>query len=62
MNKLVILSILALCAFTLPYKDQLALVNSLEVGRDEEPSAWTCVGCDDSNRPLLTNVIEDKVK
>lgn len=63
MNKLLlVVAMVVMTVFTLPYKDQLALVNSLEVGRDEDPTAWTCVGCDDSNRPIRTQVIEDKVK
>lgn len=62
MRKIVVLSVLVFLALSLPYRDQLALVNSLQVGRDEEPIDWTCVGCDESNKPIHTEVIEDKVK
>lgn len=39
------------CAFlavvsSIPYRDQIALLNSLEVGRKEEPEVWQCFGCD----------------
>lgn len=41
----------------LPFKHQIALVNSLEVGRLEDPMGWTCVGCDDDNKPIYSIVI-----
>jgi hypothetical protein len=31
--------------FTIPFAEQRALVNSLQVGRKSEPSTWDCVGC-----------------
>jgi hypothetical protein len=42
-------TVLALClalACSIPYPQQIALLNSLEVGRLEDPMLWTCVGCD----------------
>ena len=53
---IVVLALFAL-AISLPYNQQLALVNSLQVGRDDDPTEWTCVGCDDTNKPLTTFII-----
>jgi len=33
-------------AISLPWRDQIALVNALQVGRNEDPMTWGCVGCD----------------
>ena len=54
--------ILTVLTVSIPYHQQLALVNSLEVGRDEDPNDWTCVGCDESNKPINTYIIEEKSK
>lgn len=43
---ILVLATICFVALSLPYRDQLALVNSLEVGRKEDPMTWTCVGCD----------------
>lgn len=47
---------------TLPYKDQMALTNSLIVGRDDQSDLieWTCKVCESSNRPLHAHIIEEK--
>ena len=58
----ILVGLLSVLAFSIPYSQQLALVNSLEVGRDEDPNEWTCVGCDESNKPINTYIIEEKVK
>ena len=62
MRLITILSIVFLINVTvqLPFKHQIALVNSLEVGRLEDPMAWTCVGCDEDNKPIQSYVIEEK--
>lgn len=57
------LTVFALClalTFSIPYHQQLALLNSLEVGRNEDPMDWTCVGCDETNKPIHSYVIEEK--
>lgn len=41
-----ILAVLVLQTASIPYKQQTALLNSLEVGRKEDPTVWSCVGCD----------------
>jgi hypothetical protein len=55
---LILLSLVAL-TLGLPYKHQLALVNSLEVGRDEDPMVWSCVGCDADNKPLRSYLVQE---
>lgn len=42
----IILALLAIQASSIPWKQQIALVNSLQVGREEDPMTWSCVGCD----------------
>ena len=42
----------------LPLKYQLALTNSLEVGRMEDPMDWTCWGCTEENKPISSRVIQ----
>ena len=42
----VILAILVLQAAAIPWKEQIALLNSLQVGRDGDPMAWDCKVCD----------------
>ncbi len=54
---LIFLAAFILGAVALPEKAQKALANSLEVGRNEDPNTWTCVGCDDRNKPLHTYII-----
>lgn len=41
-----LLALLAIHVSSIPFKQQIALLNSLEVGREEDPMAWSCVGCD----------------
>jgi hypothetical protein len=53
-------SALLCLALALPFREQIALTNSLEVGRIEDPMAWTCVGCDETNKPIHSYVIEEK--
>jgi hypothetical protein len=61
MNQLFLLvGLLVSLSLSIPYPQQLALVNSLQVGREEDPNLWSCVGCDDSNKPILSFVIEEK--
>lgn len=59
---LIFLATIFALATALPWKSQIALVNSLEVGRDEDPLTWGCVGCDESNKPLTSYIIEEKAK
>lgn len=61
-RNIVLLATIVAVATCIPWKSQLALVNSLEVGRDEDPNTWACVGCDQSNQPLHTYIIEEKAK
>lgn len=56
----ILLSTLFSLAVALPWKFKIALHNSLEVGRNEDPMLWQCAGCDDSTKPLTTHVIEEK--
>lgn len=58
----ILVGLLSVLTLSIPYSQQLALVNSLEVGRDEDPNTWTCVGCDESNKPINTYIIEEKSK
>lgn len=44
---------------TLPFREQISLLNSLQVGRLEDPNDWTCVGCEDWNKPIHSYVIEE---
>ena len=60
-GKIVLLACLAISTMTIPFKSQIALTNSLEVGRDEEPMVWACTGCDTDNKPLTSFIIEEKV-
>lgn len=60
MKSLILVLAFACIALSLPFREQIALVNSLEVGRIEDPMAWTCVGCDESNIPIHSYVIEEK--
>lgn len=60
-NILIVVGLIAV-ASALPWKAQIALANSLEVGRNEDPTDWGCVGCDDNNKPLYINAIEEKAK
>lgn len=41
----ILLATLVVFASALPWKHQIALFNSLEVGRNEDPTTWGCVGC-----------------
>lgn len=54
----VVLSVLVL-ASAIPYRDQIALLNSLEVGRNEEPITWACTGCDENTKPIHSYIIEE---
>lgn len=56
-NLLVLTLLIATAVYSLPYAQQLALVNSLQVGRLEDPNLWTCVGCDETNKPIHSYVI-----
>ena len=57
----IIFALFVLSCLSIPFHDQIALVNSLEVGRDEEPMVWSCVGCDASNKPISSTIIEEKI-
>lgn len=61
MNQLLfIVGLLISLSLSIPYQQQIALVNSLQVGREQDPNNWSCVGCDETNKPLYTYVIEEK--
>lgn len=57
-----LLALFVSSALGLPYKHQVALVNSLEVGRDEDPMTWECTGCSEENRPIKSHIIEELSK
>jgi len=57
---LLVLATLACLALTLPFKHQIALLNSLEVGRDEDPNVWACEGCEEDTKPTISHVIEEE--
>lgn len=58
MKALIILFLLYL-ATAIPYEDQMALANSLIVGREDQSDLydWTCKVCDASNRPIHAHII-----
>ena len=58
----VLLAVLVLQAASLPWKHQIALLNSLEVGRDEDPMTWSCVGCDAATKPIRSHEIKEDVE
>lgn len=61
MKGLIFLALLY-CVTSIPYKDQIALANSLIVGRDDQSDLyqWVCKVCDASNQPIHAHIIEEK--
>ena len=59
MRLLIALAVFLAVAIALPYNDQMALTNSLIVGRTDDLNDWTCKVCDDSNKPLHAHYIEE---
>ncbi len=60
MMKTTLVFLLALyLATALPYEDQMALANSLIVGRDDQSDLyeWVCKACEPSNKPLHAHII-----
>jgi len=49
-------------ASALPWEQQIALANALQVGRDSDPQTWDCADCNENNKPLSSVVIEEKGK
>lgn len=45
-NTILLVALLAAFVTCIPWRDQIALVNSLQVGRKEDPNVWGCNGCD----------------
>lgn len=64
MIKGVILTLLAVLVISIPYDDQIALANSLIVGRDDHSDLynWECKVCDSTNKPIHAHPIEEKAK
>lgn len=60
--KIISISLILYLSFALPRDDQIALANSLIVGRDglDELYNWNCKVCDTSNKPLHAHIIEEK--
>lgn len=58
MKALILLLAVYLVA-SLPYEDQMALTNSLIVGRDDQSDlySWTCKVCDSSNKPMHAHIV-----
>ena len=54
-----LITVLIAMVSAIPWKSQIALANSLEVGRDEDPNTWECHGCNKNNQPLHTYIIEE---
>lgn len=54
-----VLAVLVCLTVSIPFEQQIALLSSLEVGRLEDPMAWTCVGCESDNKPIQSFVIEE---
>lgn len=59
MKAAILLALLVLITVSIPYEDQMALTNSLIVGRDDQSDLleWTCKTCDPSNKPLHAHII-----
>lgn len=62
MKALSVFLVLLYVATSLPHEDQMALANSLIVGRDDlsDLYTWTCKVCDASNKPIHAHIIEEK--
>jgi hypothetical protein len=58
MDILLVFIVLIVQASSLPLGDQLALANSLQVGRAGDPNAWNCYACSNANRPLISYRVE----
>lgn len=50
---------LILIVCSIPYQEQMALANSLIVGRDDSSDLieWKCKVCDPSNKPIHSHII-----
>jgi hypothetical protein len=59
MKVLILFATLALLAVSLPFAHQIALENSLQVGRNEDPMVWSCAGCEEANKPISSHVVEE---
>ena len=57
-----VLTLLVVIAYSMTWREQFALCNALEVGRDEDPETWGCEHCNEANKPLKVNIIMDKSK
>lgn len=57
--KAVIVLLVIYVATAIPYEDQMALANSLIVGREDQSDLfeWTCKVCDASNKPIHAHII-----
>lgn len=62
MKTTLVFCLLAYLIVALPYEDQMALTNSLIVGRDDQSDLidWTCKVCDASNKPIHAHIVEEK--
>lgn len=60
--RITLLLVLFTIAFNLPYEDQIALANSLIVGRDDLQDLydWECKVCTPENKPIHAHAIEEK--
>jgi hypothetical protein len=58
--KVIVVLCLLYVATAIPYEDQMALTNSLIVGRDDQSDlfTWSCKVCDASNKPLHAHIVE----
>lgn len=60
----ILLCLLALFSISLalPFKQKIALHNSLQVGRAEDPNQWGCTGCTEETKPIRSHVIEENTE
>lgn len=59
MKAVIFLAVLFCIATALPYEDQMALTNSLIVGREDQSDLleWVCKTCNPSNKPMHAHIV-----
>lgn len=59
--KAILLLILSLLTYSLPYADRMTLANSLIVGNNNDLELWTCKVCDETNHPIHSHFVHENV-
>lgn len=61
MRSIILLALVCL-SVSLPYEDQIALANSLLVGRDDlsDLYEWVCKVCTEENKPIHAHIVQEK--